>query len=156
MKEFLSIYFGGSIRGGRRDVGIYADFINYLKQFGEVITEHVGDFSLETFGEIEFSDKEIHERDLERILSADICIFDVTNPSLGVGYEIREAENLRKPILCLYNPNKIPILSAMIGGSSARIEKYTSSESAKKVIKNFIEEFSTKDSFEKIDSDFTF
>lgn len=32
----MKIYFAGSIRGGREDVALYLQIINYLKNFGEV------------------------------------------------------------------------------------------------------------------------
>ena len=37
-----SIYFCGSIRGGRDDAAFYAKIIQHLKQHGDVLTEHVG------------------------------------------------------------------------------------------------------------------
>ncbi len=39
----MRIYFAGSIRGGREDASLYLQIIDYLKTFGEVLTEHVGD-----------------------------------------------------------------------------------------------------------------
>ena len=38
----MKIYFAGSIRGGRKDVLIYNNIINYLLTKGEVLTEHIG------------------------------------------------------------------------------------------------------------------
>ena len=61
----MKIYFSGSIRGGRDDVHIYQKIISYLKEFGEVLTEHVGDDSLKSNGEIKKDNKAIHDRDLE-------------------------------------------------------------------------------------------
>ena len=37
------IYFCGSIRGGKQDTLLYRRIIEQLKQYGEVLTEHVGD-----------------------------------------------------------------------------------------------------------------
>ncbi|MEZ4526596.1 MAG: hypothetical protein R2941_11810 [Desulfobacterales bacterium] len=42
----MKIYFAGSIRGGRDDVEIYRKLIAFLKSFGQVLTEHVGDTGL--------------------------------------------------------------------------------------------------------------
>jgi 2'-deoxynucleoside 5'-phosphate N-hydrolase len=61
------IYFAGSIRGGRDDVNLYFEIIDYLKSFGEVLTEHVGDNSLSSNGEpceddnVEFVKEKIQE-----------------------------------------------------------------------------------------------
>ena len=37
------IYFCGSIRGGRDDAALYRRIIDQLREYGEVLTEHVGD-----------------------------------------------------------------------------------------------------------------
>ena len=37
------IYFCGSIRAGRDDAALYRRIIDQLKEYGEVLTEHVGD-----------------------------------------------------------------------------------------------------------------
>ena len=56
----MKIYFSGSIRGGRDDAEIYRQIIDYLQNFGEVLTEHVGDNSLHSLGESQIDDKEQH------------------------------------------------------------------------------------------------
>lgn len=38
----MKIYFAGSIRGGRKDAGLYKKIIDYLGKYGEVLTEHIG------------------------------------------------------------------------------------------------------------------
>ena len=45
------IYFAGSIRAGRTDAGLYARIVQILKQYGTVLTEHVGDPNLTEAGE---------------------------------------------------------------------------------------------------------
>jgi hypothetical protein len=37
----MNIYFCGSIRGGRQDIGIYQQIVTCLKTYGRVLTEHV-------------------------------------------------------------------------------------------------------------------
>jgi hypothetical protein len=127
------IYFGGSIRGGRDNVEIYNFMINYLKKFGKVLTEHVGDKNLNLEGEKGLLDKFIHDRDVGWLGEASHLVMEVSTPSLGVGYEIgRIAErNLwvpkeeRKNILCLYRNNLDRKLSAMVNGSNGlKVSKY--------------------------------
>ena len=92
----MKIYFSGSIRGGRDDSEIYHQIITYLKKFGEVLTEHIGDSSLDSFGE-KSDDISIHNKDMEFLMACDLVVAEVTNPSLGVGYEIgRAIENNKK------------------------------------------------------------
>ena len=63
-------------------------------------------------------DTEIYTRDINWIQEADVVIADVTNPSLGVGYELAYAESLEIPTLCLFNEDSPNKLSAMISGNN--------------------------------------
>lgn len=46
-----SVYFCGSIRGGREDQALYARIVSRLRRYGKVFTEHVADAELEPRGE---------------------------------------------------------------------------------------------------------
>ena len=70
----MRIYFAGSIRGGRDDADLYLKIIEYLKNFGEVLTEHVGDNSLTASGETVMDDVSIHDRDMNWLKDSDIII----------------------------------------------------------------------------------
>ena len=113
----MKIYFAGSIRGGRDDVGLYKKIIQLLREYGEVLTEHIADNNLNNEGEKNKDDVFIHDRDMKWILESDIIIAEVTNPSLGVGYEIGRAIEHNKNIICLYRKNDKNRLSAMIAGA---------------------------------------
>jgi 2'-deoxynucleoside 5'-phosphate N-hydrolase len=111
----MKIYFSGSIRGGRKNSVLYAQVIDFLKQYGEVLTHHVGDNYIEK-KDSQITDKNIHDRDLRWLSEADVVIAEVSTPSLGVGYEIGRAVEAGKPILCMYNNRADFELSAMISG----------------------------------------
>lgn len=113
----MKIYFAGSIRGGREDKDLYAEIIDMLKSYGEVLTEHIADKNITHMGQIEMTAGEIYNKDMAWLKEADIVIAEVTQVSLGVGYEIGHAENLGKKIVCLYRPNPDKSLSAMIAGN---------------------------------------
>ena len=136
----MKIYFAASIRGGREDQNKYNELIRFLSSKVEVLTEHVGDSSLEQTGEQNLSDKEIYERDLDWLESADAIIAEVTNPSLGVGYELGIAEKLGKPVLCLFDDSDHNRnLSAMISGNhKITTFRYTSLDQAKEGIVDFL------------------
>ena len=136
----MKIYFAASIRGGREDQNKYNELIRFLSSKVEVLTEHVGDSSLGQGGEQDLSDKEIYQRDLEWLESADAVIAEVTSPSLGVGYELGIAEKLGKPILCLYDDSDHNLnLSAMISGNhKITAFRYTSLNMAKERILEFL------------------
>ena len=135
----MKIYFAGSIRGGREEEQTYFKIIDYLTNFGEVLTEHVGFKNIDK-KEQGSSDTYIFERDISWLKSANMMIADVTVPSLGVGYEIGFAETLNIPILCLYNPRNKKSLSAMISGNKNLVWKeYNTVEEAKLLIDKFME-----------------
>ena len=140
----MKIYFAASIRGGRKDQNKYNELIRFLSSKVQVLTEHVGDSSLNQTGEQNRSDKEIYQRDLEWLKSADAVIAEVTNPSLGVGYELGIAEKLGKPVLCLFDDaDHNRNLSAMISGNhKITTFHYTSLDQAKEEIISFIHSFS--------------
>ena len=136
----MKIYFAGSIRGGRGNAENNAKIIEHIRKFGEVLTEHVGNVNLTSDGEA-LSERRIYDRDMEWISGADAVVADVSLPSLGVGYEIREAEKLDKPVLCLYKIQEGKKLSAMIEGSPhLKIFKYRNIEEALNYVDKFFAE----------------
>lgn len=136
----MKTYFAGSIRGGRDDKEIYHQLIQHLSSYGDVLTEHVGALDLSDFGEKGKTDEFIYTRDMDWIKEADVLVADVSTTSLGVGYEIGQAESMNKQILCLYRNQKGKRLSAMLDGNkNLTISKYDSLEEAKKHIDTFFE-----------------
>ncbi|MEX1014904.1 MAG: nucleoside 2-deoxyribosyltransferase, partial [Candidatus Paceibacterota bacterium] len=81
----MKIYFAGSIRGGRDDKDLYFEIIKLLGNYGEVLTEHIGDSNLSVSKEGDSGDRYIYNRDMIWLNEADIVIAEVTTPSLGVG-----------------------------------------------------------------------
>lgn len=124
----MKIYFAGSITGGRDDASLYAEVIKLLQRHGTVLTEHIGLSTLTAYGE-DKSLADIFSRDVAWVREADVLVAEVTQPSLGVGYEIGLAESLGKKVICLYRPTEGRRLSAMISGNSYIVTiSYTSIE----------------------------
>ncbi|PCH71597.1 MAG: nucleoside 2-deoxyribosyltransferase [Bacteroidales bacterium] len=128
----MKIYFSGSIRGGQQDTDLYAELIQELKQYGTVLTEHIGWKTIDT----SLTDQEIHDRDVKWVEDSDIVIAEVTVPSLGVGYEIGRAIDMKKPIICLYRSINGKGTSAMIRGcSNLQCFEYSDLLEAKEILK---------------------
>ena len=135
----MKIYFAGSIRGGREDAVLYFKIIDYLKTYGEVLTEHVGDPKLTSAGDDGPTDKYIHDRDLMWLNSSDVIVAEVTTVSMGVGYEIGRAIEAGKKVLCFFRPEAGKNLSAMISGcDDLTLVNYSNLEEAKSAINNFL------------------
>lgn len=137
----MKIYFAGSIRGGRADKELYLQLIQHLQKHGNVLSEHIGDTKLTETGEKQLSDEEIFKRDIGWLNEADIMVAEVTQPSLGVGYELFIAQAVGKKILCLHRPQEGRRLSAMISGNTGlNIRQYTEPSQAFDIIDKFISE----------------
>lgn len=138
----MKIYFAGSIRGGRNDAAVYRKLIEYLKNYGQVLTEHIGEKNIRETEKGKGTDQEIHTRDMEWLLESDAIIAEVSNPSLGVGYEIGRAVEHNKPVLCLWRNNSDYKLSAMIAGSpKLNYSHYENISEAKKIINKYLRNF---------------
>lgn len=139
MPDSIRIYFAGSIRGGRVDVQIYRELIDYLRERAEVLNVHIGDSQLTSRGESLLDDACIFNRDRDWITASDALVAEVSQPSLGVGYEIGFAESCHMPILVLFRENKHSELSAMIAGNPrVRTIRYQHVHTAKQALSEFL------------------
>lgn len=132
----MKIYFAGSIRGGRDDKGLYFAMIEELQKYGIVLTEHIGSKELTGMGEMTRTNEDIFNRDMEWVREADLIVAEVSTPSLGVGYELGQAEAMGKPVLCLYRETEGKRLSAMVAGNGYfPVHIYKDLEEVKAILK---------------------
>ncbi|XP_062851087.1 5-hydroxymethyl-dUMP N-hydrolase [Trichomycterus rosablanca] len=148
----MNIYFCGSIRGGRQDVMIYQRIVKKLQTYGKVLTEHVSNRGLTEEGEdaVLDGDKAIHDRDMKWMFQANVIVAEVTQPSLGVGYELGQAIALKKRVLCLFRPSSGKVLSAMIRGaddgsesSLFQVQDYVEKE-VESILENYFDKLNKK------------
>lgn len=133
----MKIYFATSIRGSSGSAVDNNSIILLLKKYGDVLTEHFADIKAE--GETGLSDKEIHDRDLRWIDECNVIVAEVTNPSLGVGYEIRYGMENGKRILCIKQRNG-KRLSAMISGCDyLELEEYEELKELSSILGDFFD-----------------
>ncbi len=140
----MNIYFAGAIRGGRKDAEIYLAIIQFLGTYGTVLTEHVGDENLlsqERF----LSEEAIFTRDMQWLTEADLLIAEISAPSLGVGYELAAAEQMKIPCFCLFRQQENKNISAMIAGNSFfQLIGYRDFPEVKRIISDLMLQFSSK------------
>ena len=137
----MNIYFCGSISGGRNYLETYQEIVNYVKQKGHhVLTEHVVQADVLEL-ENQLTDQQVYTRDINWLEQCDCVIAEVSNPSLGVGYEISYSLGLNKPVLCLYLEGIF--LSRMLTGNKSPgfcIKDYETDSDWQKAIDEFFEE----------------
>ncbi len=133
----MKVYFACSIRGGG-DTSNYIAIVDAIKSTGATLMSEIFVHDALNLGGSPLPEEQIYERDINMIKECDVVIAEVTNPSLGVGYELGFAETLHKPILCLSDTHSDKKLSAMVTGNPYnRVENYSSS-TIEPTITNFL------------------
>jgi len=135
----MTIYFCGAIAGGRKYVDTYTKIVRFLQADGHIIpTEHI--IATDVLdSEKELTAAQIYQRDVNWLSDSDAAIAEISNPSLGVGYEIGYALNLGKPVLALYE--KDLFVSRMITGNEhplLSIVEYRNDEEWRAAINAFL------------------
>lgn len=134
----MKIYFACSIRGGRDDAATYAELASYIKTKSTLLTEIFADGKLTPDG-MDKPSSDIWATDIAWVKESDAIIAEVSNPSLGVGYEIAKAEEWGRPVLALFRDDGSRKLSAMIDGSPYTTTIYYATlDEAKSAIDTFI------------------
>jgi len=131
------VYFCGSIRGGRDDAQLYKELIRHINNTDKVLTEHIGDLSLNSL-ENERNDVKIYKQDTAWLREADIVIAECTSPSLGVGYELAYAEARDIPCHILYRQSKTQLSAMLTGNEYYKIHPYESKEEAFSIIDSIL------------------
>ena len=145
----VKVFFGCAMRGGYSFVSReeLARFPDAIEEMGfEVISRHQTQEDWKQ-KESQLGKKEVHDRDFGWLKEADCGVFEISNPSLGVGAEIADAVHLGKPVLCLYKKGLGDKVSAYIRGKEGskhvhtafRASEYSSLEDAKKKIARFVD-----------------
>jgi len=146
-EDKIQIYFCGSIRGGTQDIPIYVKIVEVLERKGTVLTEHIKDAKRTEEMDKNLSDRQIYEMDMRFLDKAAVLVAEVTQPSLGVGFEIARALDKGKPVLCLYRDKGEPDqrkCSALIAGCpDLEYHVYRTVEEAKSFIDAFFVKIKT-------------
>ena len=113
----MDVYLSAAIRGGRELQQNYQEISDYLDENGHIVlTHHVASLNVIEI-ENSMSDREIYTQDITWLQECDVVIAEVSIPSLGVGYEVAYALLLEKPVLGIFEENRV--ISAMISGNTS-------------------------------------
>jgi len=149
----MRAYFSATLTDEKIVKDRYKAIIDVLKELDIEVLEY-GSTQLNPHELINRSDNEIGSvyKELEVFLkSADIYIADISEPSVGIGYEISQAINNRKPVLVLnHEKSNFQPLATIQGLKSVLI---TYKQYNENTLKDIIAEFIQK-SKEKLDTKF--
>ncbi|MFX1505702.1 MAG: nucleoside 2-deoxyribosyltransferase [Promethearchaeota archaeon] len=141
----MKIYLSGAIRGGRELQDNYQIILDYLKENGhEILTHHVASSDVLEM-EKSIPDVDIYIQDINWLQECNALIAEVSVPSIGVGYEIAYALAFNKPVLAIYEENRL--ISAMILGNTSpnlKVHSYPSIPRLLFQIKDFLSSISNK------------
>lgn len=130
----------------------FKDLIPYVKHIYDVVRESghkIDDFNYVTDPMFNVTQKEDSElvrafnKAIKLIKESDYIIAELTRPSAAVGFEIAYALGEKKPVLVLYNEEKLEKLSTPFRGNKSkyiRIRKYSSQTELKNAIKFFLDD----------------
>jgi 2'-deoxynucleoside 5'-phosphate N-hydrolase len=131
-----TIYFSGSVSGGREDVQTYRMIVSALEADGHrVLAGSVTAADISADGDL-LDDRAIFDRDvawIEEVATAGgVLVAEVSRPSIGVGYEIGMARyRFKMPVVCLHRPAFTRRCSAMVAGDiGIQVIEYTDSTTA--------------------------
>lgn len=123
----MKIAFSASPKA-KHTIGSSLDTIfNYIEELGHHHTiDFVKSVDPSTFYKPGSEEATIFFDQVERsIKTADICIFETTVPSLGLGHVTYMALSLGKPVIALYQGDNAPMLLSEIDDSRVQVMSYT-------------------------------
>jgi 2'-deoxynucleoside 5'-phosphate N-hydrolase len=118
----MNIYLACTVRGDRAAVAALRGVADLLEREGHtVLTRHLLADDVET-AESALTERDVFERDLEWLRSADVLIAEASGSSYGVGFEVGyvlgRAEHSGQRVLLLYDAARRDRVSRLIAGNA--------------------------------------
>ncbi len=140
----VKIFFACSMSGGYQIVSRdkLVKIINILEELDlEVLSKN----HLLKEESKDLTKTQIHDREFERMKLSQFGIFEVSNPSSGIGIQISDIVSLNKPVICFYKEDLHNIISPHILGKENskylktifEVYPYKDLEDIKKKVKDF-------------------
>ncbi|HUP49596.1 MAG TPA: nucleoside 2-deoxyribosyltransferase [Thermoanaerobaculia bacterium] len=116
-----TIYFSGSISGGREDLAMYRRIVGRLERDGHRVQAGTVTSAAVHDGGENLPAAEIFARDLrwmaEVAAAGGVLVAEVSRPSTGVGYEVAAARyRFGMAVICLWRPAFTRRCSGMVAG----------------------------------------
>ena len=139
MKVFLGVPFGGTRQFGEFYKKIYAEI---AKLGYENVNDDVFKISYDDFMHQVSKGRDVlvdnYYRKLEGIKNADICIFEGSFPSLGMGFLMQKALDDNKPVIILYYQDNKPLFMSGVEDEKLFVSSYAD-KTIKKVVRDTLE-----------------
>ncbi|MCD6348026.1 MAG: nucleoside 2-deoxyribosyltransferase [Candidatus Korarchaeota archaeon] len=132
----MRIYFAASIRGAGSDLALAREVVSRLESAGHTVIN--GDVYLSEHPDEKIPDPLVFDRDMRMLREADVLIADITNPSLGVGYEICEAVHLGKPVIVFFKRDS-RVSKLILGNPALHIVPFSTLQELEISIESFLQ-----------------
>lgn len=133
----MKVYFMSSPRGKQTLEGKYQTIYKCISDLGH---ENVSDFIV-TVKVNDFYEDDIsvfYKKTTTDLKSAEVCIFEASEPSLAIGQLMSMAIDLGKPIIALYTGDNVPLFLSGAEDEKIQVIQYDQ-ENVKNILKTAIE-----------------
>jgi hypothetical protein len=137
----MKVYFSSSLRAKKYYLKNFDKIFQTIKDLGH---KHTSDFLIKAEAN-EFYDRKgeqfgrFYKNIIAQIKKADICVFEVSLHSLGIGYCVDLAIQMGKPVILLHVPDSNPVFFKGIKSERVQIHEYQL-EDVDHVLKDALEE----------------
>ena len=137
----MKVYFSSSMRAKKLHQEIFQKIYRAISELG---FKHTSEFLMKADPE-EFykrsptDEKAFYNTMVKQIKTADVCMFEVTRHSLGIGYSVNLALDFGKPVVLLYQTGHKPYLFSALKNDKLIMAEYSSS-TLKETVKDALNE----------------
>lgn len=125
----MKVFFAGSYRGIKDFKNSYEEIFNEIKRLGylhlddEIVTTSYEDFvkKMEK-GRDAYVDH--YRNKMQAIHDADICVFETSSHSLGIGYLVEKSLTYGKPTIVLYYKEYVPYFLSGVDNEKLIVRSY--------------------------------
>ena len=140
----MNIYLACTVRGDRGAVRAARSLADALESMGHVVlTRHLLEENVES-AESALTERDVFERDMQWLQSADVLIAEASGSSYGVGFEVGyvlgRSDVTNQRVLLLYDAARRSLVSRLIAGnvhSNCTTYPYCDAEDLVRFVRSF-------------------
>lgn len=141
----MTVYLAFTVRGNRGALAAARAVSDLLRRHGHhVLTTHLLADDADV-AESALTERQVYERDIEWLESADLLIAEASGSSYGVGFEVGyvlgRSSQTRQRVLLLFDAARRPSISRLIGGvahPACTVREYATVEELQRIIESHL------------------
>lgn len=141
----MTVYLACTVRGNRGALAAARAVSDLLQRRGHsVLTTHLLADGADA-AESALTERQVYERDVRWLESADLLIAEASGSSYGVGFEVGyvlgRSSQTNQRVLLLFDAARRPAISRMIGGAahpSCTVREYAGVEELTRIVEDYL------------------